>query len=88
MTKEDIKFKIDQLRKDKMIFALEASALSLAAFLFLSFAFSFLPAVSQNVAYGIAIVVLALPILYTIYAFVTNFMRYKKIVELEKKLKI
>lgn len=88
MKREDIKFKIDQLRKDKMIFAIEACALSLACYLFLSFAFSFLPAVSQNIAYGIAIVVLALPILYTVYAFVTNFMRYKKIVELERKLKI
>lgn len=88
MKRDDIKFKIDQLRKDKMIFALEACALSLASFIFLSFAFSFLPSVSQNIAYAIAIIVLALPILYTIYMFVTNFMRYKKILELEKKLKL
>jgi len=87
MKREDIKFQIDQLRKDKIIFAVEATAFNMAAFLFLSFAFSFLQ-IAQNIAYGVAGVVLALPILYTIYMGVTNFQRFKKIKVLEKQIKL
>ena len=84
MNKEDIKFKIDQLRKDKIIYGVEAIATNLAVILIvilmgvLSVNFPF----SQIVIGGSVVIGVG----YTLYMGVGNFYRLKKVKELEKKL--
>jgi len=84
MNKEDIKFKIDQLRKDKIIYGVEAIATNLAVLLIvvlmgvLSVNFPF----SQIVIGGSVVIGVG----YTLYMGVGNFYRLKKVKELEKKL--
>ena len=83
--KDAIMFQIDQLRKDKIIYAVDAMALDLGALLFLNFGFSVFP-IPQEVAFSVATAVLTIPLLFTVYALVSNIFRHKKIKDLEKKL--
>ncbi len=80
----EIQFTIDQLRKDKIIYAVEATAINMACVLAM-FASSLIP--WDKMPY-VAPAIPTIGILYTIYMGVGNFMRWRKIIALEKKLKI
>lgn len=79
---QDLQFKIDQLRKDKMIYALEACAFSLLAMVLLLFA-SITPYIIMTVL-GSAIAVFAIG--FTIFMGLGNLKRLQKVKELEKQL--
>jgi len=89
MNKEDLKFKVDQLRKDKIVYATESAAVTLIAlFLFSSlqvliYQFQF---IQQNINTIISVIILV-PLLYWIYAIIGNFIRCLKIKKLEKELR-
>lgn len=82
MNKEDLKFQIDQLRKDKIIYATEATATNVICLLV--YLFSQTLPTSQGHVVGIGAIVLA--VAYTGYMGVGNFMRLRKVKELEKKV--
>lgn len=80
MQKQDLQFQIDQLRKDKIIYAVEATATSVTAIIILgvlSYSSIFLD-ISQYVAY--------FAIAYWLYVMVSNFFRLQKIKQLESQL--
>ncbi len=95
VTKADLMFQIDQLRKDKMIFALEAIKVSFAAVLTAVFlpellfrllysntALKLDPemlSLIPGISYGVAMV-------WSIFVGVTNVMRWSKIKALEQQL--
>lgn len=81
MQKQDLQFQIDQLRKDKIIYATEATATSITAMIILavlSFSSSFLD-ISKYIAYFAGG--------YWLYAMIGNFFRLLKIKRLESQLK-
>ncbi len=95
MTVDEIRFQIDQLRKEKMVYAIESIMVFIASFFVIAFLPGFLyrymyanqqlleePKVMQYiplVAFGIAIA-------FFIYAVLKNFMACLKIKRLEKQL--
>lgn len=80
--KEDLKYKIDQLRQDKIIYGVEAVATNLAVMLGIYFATYFK---SQYTSFLVLVSVL-IGVGYTVFMGITNFNRLQKIKELEKKL--
>jgi hypothetical protein len=80
---DDIKFKIDQLRKDKIIYGVEACAISITCVLFATFAYNYLPSPWDNYA-GYATVIIGVG--YCLFMGIGNYMRLKKIQELESTL--
>lgn len=83
MEQEKLKFKIDQLRKDKIIYAVEATATALVSILSFLFANLFF---ENPIKYIVSVIVLLIGVGYTIFMGVGNFLRLRKIKELEKKL--
>lgn len=88
MKNKNIEFQVAQLRQDKIIYAVEAMAVSLACLVVSSLSslvasLGFIPTVYLFFA-NIAIFVLSLG--YTIYMLVSNFKRLKQIKKLEKEL--
>jgi hypothetical protein len=78
----DIKFEIDQLRKDKMIYALESIALTFIselAYILIAVIFGI-----QNTL--IAVLALVIPLGYYLFMIIGNILRLKKIKKLEKEL--
>lgn len=84
MNKEELKFKIDQLRKDKIIYGVEAVATDLAVLLIIILVDFLSPSylISSIIITGSVVIGVS----YTIFMGVTNFKRLQKIKELEKKL--
>lgn len=82
-TKNEIQFEIDQLRKDKIIYGVEAVATSVTALVAMFFLGTI--GIIDNPSTLIAIV-LGFAILYWVYVMVSNYFRLKKIHELEAKL--
>ncbi len=88
MAKADVQFKVDQLRKDKIIFGVESVAVTLLVTLmvsslgFLGFMF---PIVNQY-AKVIIQILLGSAVLFFLYMVVSNIMRCLKIKKLEKGL--
>lgn len=80
--KEDIKFKIDQLRQDKIIYGVEAVATDLAVMLGIYFSTYFK---SQYTSFLVFLSVF-IGVGYTLFMGITNFNRLQKIKELEKQL--
>ena len=80
---ELLKFRIDQLRKDKMIYALESIALT-----FIVELTYILLTVLLNKPYssGISLAALIIPLAYYLFMAVGNILRYREIRELEKRL--
>lgn len=83
MKKNDIQFQIDQLRKDKIIYAIESCAISLIAIVILMGSSAF---VEVEVALWIVRGVVGLAVLYILYMGVGNLIRLKKIKYLEKQI--
>lgn len=81
---EDLQFKIDQLRKDKIIYAVEACATSLACFLIYLFSVDNL---RGNLRYTVNQILVIIAVVYTIYMGIGNYFRLRKIKQLEKELK-
>ena len=83
MSKQDLQFQIDQLRKDKMIYVLESIATSIVAVIS-----AFLLSTISWVTNGIIVfIVLALSFIYWLYTMVGNFWRLQQIKKLEKQLR-
>lgn len=85
MKKDEIRFQIDQMRKDQLVWAMQAAAFNLGAFIFIAFGYSLVPIPTQ-VAITISTVALVAAVLFTLYMGVVNFLRLRKIKLLEKKL--
>lgn len=83
MKKEDIMFRIDQLRKDKIIYATEAAATTLICIFgfFIANAF-FIP----PVAAVISLAVMAVALGYTLFMGIGNSLRLREIKKLERQL--
>lgn len=82
--KDQICFKIDQLRKDKIIYGVEAIAVNsccLFAFIFINFNYF-----SDQVRILGSNLLLIIAVVYTIFMGVGNFLRLQKIKKLEKIL--
>lgn len=83
MTKQDIQFEIDQLRKDKIIYAVESTAMSVTAIVAMFFVgtFNFIsnPLLIERIILGSAV-------LYWIYMGISNYLRLQHIKRLEKQL--
>ncbi len=86
MNREGTKYIIDQLRKDKIIYALEACAVN-TMYLLGIFVSGLIPAVAQ-LGLITPIIISFVGIIYTIFVVVGNLRRYYKIKNLEKKLKL
>lgn len=83
-TKEDIKFEIDQLRKDKMIYALESIAASVAILMLAIFIGTLFPTVTTAYIVGAGFV---LNLIYWLYVVYGNLKRFSRIKKLERILR-
>lgn len=83
--KTDIKFQIDQLRKDKIIYGVEAIAVNLACILIIIFV-STQSRLAPAMILAITRWVIIGGVAYTIYMGVTNYFRLRKIRQLEGQL--
>jgi len=83
MKQEELKFKIDQLRKDKIIYATEATATAVVCILGFLFANMYL---ENPIKYGVSLFVLLVGVGYTLFMGIGNAIRLSKIKDLEKKL--
>ncbi len=83
--KEKIKFQIEQLRADNTTFAVQAAAFNLAAFIFIAFGYSLIP-IPTEYAITASAVIFVLAVGFTIYMIAANFLRFRKIRQLEKKI--
>lgn len=83
MKQEELKFKIDQLRKDKIIYASEATATAVVCILGFLFANIYL---ENPIKYDVSLFVLLVGVGYTLFMGIGNAIRLSKIKELEKKL--
>jgi len=83
MRKELLKFQIDQLRKDKMIYALESIALTFI--IELSYVL-IVYLLNKPVSVKLTVVALIIPLLYYLYCAVGNTIRLIKIKRLEQEL--
>ena len=83
MKQEEIRFKIDQLRKDKIIYAVEACATSLACFVVL---FSLSALITSPFIDYLAVTSACLALGYTLYMGISNLKRLREIKKLEKML--
>lgn len=84
MNQERLKFTIDQLRKDKIIYATESCATSATAILGLLFSNQYLSVPLKDY---VNVLILLTGVLYVIYMGVGNFRRLQRIQELERQLK-
>ena len=88
MAKADVQYQVDQLRKDKILYAVESAAVTLMVTLlvsslgFLGFMF---PAVNQY-APMILQILLGSAVLFFLYMAVSNIVRCVKIIKLNKQL--
>jgi hypothetical protein len=87
--KEEIKFELEQLRKDKMVYALESIALSMLALLIFIGAPSVFPKIINpylESSLKILQAVIIVPVVYFLYMLVGNLVRLVKIQKLTKGL--
>jgi hypothetical protein len=78
-----LKFKIDQLRKDKMIYALESIALTFVVelcYILVSVI------IGRPYSEKVAVICLVIPLMYFIYMSIGNISRWMKIKNLEREL--
>jgi uncharacterized membrane protein (DUF106 family) len=87
MTKIDTQFEIDQLRKDKMISAMESAAFTLVAFLVLPVIELLLPVALKPYLLEVSMGVIIAVVLFWLSTVVVNIKRLKRIKSLEADLK-
>ena len=81
-SREELKFEIEQLRKDKMIYALESIALTFISEL----TYILITVIFDIQSTILAIIALVIPLGYYVFMVVGNFLRLRKIKKLEKEL--
>jgi hypothetical protein len=81
MNKLDLQFQIDQLRKDKIIYALEATATSATALVV-----SLLGSMLGELSYIVNYIMLTFAVIFWSYAMIGNYFRLQKIRKLESLL--
>lgn len=95
MTKADLQFTIDQMRKEKMVYGIDSLAVSLIMVLTAVFLPELLyrvvfanpeSSLDPNVLNNVAPVAYGIAVAYFVFAMVGNFLRCKKIERLEKDL--
>mgnify|MGYP003394480497 CR=1 FL=1 len=84
MSKDDLQFQIDQLRKDKIIYGVEACATTLICLFGLHFSIVYL---TDPLRYKVNMALLAIAVIYTLYMGIGNAMRLMKVKKLEAELK-
>ncbi len=82
MKKKDMEFKIDQLRKDKMIFTLESIALTFVVEL----GYVLFSIITSRPNILVALIGIVITLGFFLFVVVGNIIRYIEIKELEKKL--
>lgn len=82
MKKQELEFKIDQLRKDKMIFTLESIALTFV----IELGYVILSIIFESPLKLIALIGLLIASGFFLYMIISNICRYNKIRKLEKEL--
>lgn len=83
MKKEDLQFKIEQLRNDKIIYAVEACATNLICLFGFFFSTQYFIDPIKNT---VNVFLLIISVGYTLYMGIGNAYRLKKVKELEVKL--
>lgn len=83
MKQEELRFKVDQLRKDKIIYATEATATAIVCLLGFLFANMFL---EDPIKYIVSILVLFVGVGYALFMGIGNAFRLREIQRLEKKI--
>ena len=88
MNKADIQFKVDQLRKDKIVFGVESVAVTLMVTLMVSSLgfLGFMFPIVNTYAKLILQILLGAAVLFFLYMVVSNSIRCLKIRKLEKEL--
>ena len=81
--KQDLQFKISELRKDKIIYAVEACAGNLICLFGFFFSNQYFSGPLKNI---VNILLLIVAVAYTAYMGIGNAIRLRKIKELESKL--
>ena len=84
MNKDDLKFEIDQLRQDKIIYSTEACATVLVCLLAFNFSNQYFPSGLKNL---VNVGTLLVGVGYTIFMGISNFYRWQKIIKLQKQLR-
>jgi hypothetical protein len=79
-SREELKFEIEQLRKDKMIYALESIALTFISEL----TYILITVIFDIQSTILAILALVIPLGYYVFMVVGNLLRLRKIKKLEK----
>jgi len=85
LTKEEIKFQVDQLRKDKLVYAAESAATSLVGLVLIFGLGMVLP--TPILYIRVVLVILVITLGYWLFMGIGNFKRLKKIKQLEENLK-
>ncbi len=83
MSQDDLRFQIDQVRKDKIIYAVEATATVMTCVLCMLFAYLYM---DRTTGMSVSILALIVGIGYMVYMGVGNYRRLKKVQELERQL--
>lgn len=83
MHKQDLQFQIDQLRKDKIIYAVESTATSVTAIVAMFYVGSIEKITNPFQLHSL---ILGGAIVYWIYMVISNLLRYLKIRRLESEL--
>lgn len=84
MDKQNLQFEIEQLRKDKIIYGVEACATVLACMLVSMYADAYFSAALRELVHTL---VLLIGVGYTIFMGVGNYKRLKKIQKLQRQLR-
>lgn len=82
MKKQNLEFEIDQLRKDRMIYALESIALTFV----IELGYVFLSIITRKPLYLVAVLGFLISVGYFLFMMIGNLIRYKKIKKFEKTL--
>ncbi|PIY80360.1 MAG: hypothetical protein COY80_03335 [Candidatus Pacebacteria bacterium CG_4_10_14_0_8_um_filter_42_14] len=80
-----VEFRIEQLRRDKIIYAIESCAITLVSILGYLFSNQYFSGIVQQLV-NLALIILS--VTYAIYMGAGNFVRLKEVKKLEKQLKL
>ena len=86
MNKDELSFKISQLRQDKIIYAVDSIALSAIAMLLYFSLPEIFPNISEEVISSLQKLLVLSSLMYWLYVAQGNFRRVVKIKQLEKEL--
>lgn len=83
MNKEELSYKIDQLRKDKIIYGIEACAINLICLFGFFFSNTYFISPIKDI---VNIILLIIALSYSLYMGIGNYYRLKKVKGFERKI--